>query len=398
MSEISPSENRYMELMRGLDTFSRDSFDVEVVDHDFAPDHEPTQQPPQSLEGYRRELDRLYGDITDDTAGARFMRRNIESADIALQAVAGRLPEELSSFPDYVEQVMGVRPEMATEEEISEHSKATAQAVSRLGYDYEAEQREAFHSNFAIKSEEMTGKVMELAGVSRDDLVKAVGQEALVGVEEPYIEVVEDKYTWQGYFGTDENKQFMIKMNANPLLKISETEERVALVHERAHGLSSATSKARILAGELSPVIGIVPCFSPVYFQEEVIARSVENHMLYNQSDPRADFVLKSNRYSNIVAHNMILMANDGFAEDEVTAYGQNHLPFEDPEKVKNSAEMFARKLVYKTVFSIDTEAIRLGQTIGSLPGGERESLIINLCEKPADPYTLIDSSATDKL
>ncbi len=393
-------ENRYIGVMRGLDVLARSSFGVEVIDHDYAPDHDPQFHSSKSLVGYQRELDRLYDEIPDEAKDWEFMRRNIESTDAVITAIPLDIAPggaSLIPLPEYVELTMGVRPEIIPEKTLRKQKSQAAKALGRLGYDYEPDAREEFHSEYAIPGEQMRQKVLELADISREDLLQAAGSEALSGAEEPLIKPVESSDTWQGYFGTDEKRNFKIEMNTNPLLNLSETEERVALVHERAHALSSATSKQRIDSGELSPAAGLVLCASPMYFQEEVIARAVEEYMLRNQNDDFAEYVRLNNKYKGSVGHNMILMANSGYNTSEVVEYASERLPMEKRAKIQQDVQMYTKKLVYKTVFAVDSKAIELGQEIAALPDERRQAVIASLCQGPLNMSDLISSIRSPK-
>jgi hypothetical protein len=394
MSEISPIENRYMGLMRGLDSFSRDKFDVEIIDHDYAPDHDPELQPYYSLIDYRRELDKLYGEIPDDARSAEAMRRNIESTDLVIDTIPGSVVPGGSSnmaFPDYVERAMSVRPEMVPEKHLRKQKREVAKAAGRLGYRYMPKDREAFNNEHAIPAEQMGNKILELAGVSRNDLVAAASNQALEDIEEPRIEPVNEEGTWQGFFGTD-NKKLVIQINKNPLIKNSGLGVRAALLHERAHALSAGVSKLRVATGELSPAMGFLLCSSPMYFQEEVIARAAEEYMLAAQEDGFAKYLYKSVEYENDVGNNMILMANTGYGEEEVIEYGLSHLPYEEPDKIKQDVQMYTKKLVYKTVFAIDSKAIELGREIAAMPDEQRYGVIGKLCQKPLGVNELVST------
>jgi hypothetical protein len=383
MVEISAAENRYMGLMRGLDELSRQPFDAEIIDHDYAPDHDSAFISRRSLSGFKREFDKLYDEIPDSTGNTDFMRRNIESAGTVVDVMCGRLAigEDLD-LPDFVERTMCVRPKMTPEKTLRKQKKQVAEAISNLGFRYEPQERESFDKTFAMSTKQIAGKVVELAEVTRNDLAETAGDQALEGIEAPAIKPVNDPDTWLGYFGT-EDKRLFIKMNTNPLLQISELEERVALVHERAHAMSAGTSKLRIATGELSPAAGFLPYFSPAYFQEETIARAAEEYILSRQSGDLARYLYKKTGYENAVRANIILKANDKQNTDDVLEYGVDKLPYDKPEKIEKFVEMVTKKLVYKTVFLVDSQAIRLGREIAAMPDKRRHSVIATLCQGP---------------
>lgn len=394
MNEISPIENRYMGLMRGLDHFTRDRFAVEIKDHDYAPGHDVSLPQHHSLVGFQRELNKLYDDVDGHVMNSEAIRRNIESTSHVIDAIPYALTSDgvgKTDFPDYVERVMGIRPEEIPEEELSEQREEVAGALAELGFEYSDEDREKFHNEYAVPAKQLESTVLRLAGVTRDDIIEAAGSQALYGIEEPKINTVNVSDTWQGYFGT-EDKKFFIDININPILRINELEERVVLDHERGHALSAATSKLRIASGELSPAMGMLLCQSPVYSQEEVIARAIERYTLGEQPGDLAGYLYPAMRYENNVGTNMILKANTGMDAKEVFDYGRERLPFEEPEKTRKFVEMITKNLVFKTVFAVDSVAMEAGERIAALSDTERRTELTRLCAGPVDIDELLDS------
>lgn len=235
MSEISPIENRYMGLMRSLDGFTRDKFGIEIIDHDYAPDHDNGLPGYHSLVGFQRELGKLHDDVDGRVMNPEAIRRNIESTSNVIYALPYAVTENSIgdlSLPDYAQKTMGIKPEEISESELAEQREEVEQAAAKLGYEYKEEERERFHAEHSVPAEQLESTVLKLAKVTCDDLIEAAGEKALEDIEEPEVNTVNVADTWEGYFGA-KDKKFSIDINTNPIIRISELGERLVLDHER---------------------------------------------------------------------------------------------------------------------------------------------------------------------
>ena len=148
-----------------------------------------------------------------------------------------------------------------------------------------------------------------------------------------------------------------------------------------------------IAQGKLSPALGVLLGFSPLYFQEEVAARATEEKLLANADNTFARYVYTMMKYVNEVNNNMMIMANTGFSEEEVARYGMDHLPFDEPDKIKKNAKEYAHNLLYKTVFAVDRQALRCGRAIAALPEAKMRAMVVKLCSEPVDAQELLTYS-----
>jgi hypothetical protein len=313
---------------------------------------------------------------------ADFMRRNIESAEFVVSALSGTLViGENISYQDFVEQTMGIRPEMVPEDDLASQKQEMEEIVEELGYKYTRGNRSAFNQKYTIQSDQMQTVVETAAAAAKEDLIIAAGPEVIAGLEEVRVGIVKDKNTWQGYFGIDEETgEFIILANSNPKIQITPIEERIMLAHERGHWLSAAIKKAKLTAGKLSPARAMLLGFSPAYSEDEVIARTVEEHTIGRQDSLLSDYVFGKMKYVNDVGTNMKIMANSGHSAEEVVEYGREYMPFEKPSKIRKDVEMYVGNLLFKTVFGVDGEAVRRGRQIAALPDKERKAALVELC------------------
>lgn len=396
-TEITPIADRYLETMRGLDQFSRDNFDVEIIDHDFAPEHESLESPSGSLEGFARHIDHIIDEIPENEQDGQAMRRNLQSTRLALDVLSGKVKiGEDIDYLDYIEQTMGVRPKMTPEtakdgpDSLEEQRQSIEKLVEGLGYSYTPQDRDAFNSAFAIHPDAMQSTVESMVAPSKEHLASLVGSALLKGLDNIDVEVIQHPSMWQAYFGTTERRKFIAQFNANPVLTFSALEEHEAVVHELAHGVSSTHKQELIDEGKLSPAMGILPVFSPAYFQDEVGARAAEESLLAKDLSPFAEYVLKATKYKVDVNTNMMIMANSGSSVEEVAEYGISHMPFDNPDKFKTDANDYAENLVYRTVFAVDSEAVRAGRRIAALPEDERRASLIKLFSGPVETSELL--------
>lgn len=385
MSEVSSVENQYIGRMRELDEFIQgltggSEYPNQIIDHDFAPEHTPLPQTPGSLAGFDRELERLRGEISPFERNAEGMIEALDAARKVIAVEAGSLVVgENISYEDFVKAVIGAKPEVSTEEELEEQKEAIASVVSRMGYRYDAADRERFLKDQAIATDEIEEAVFGLDAITDADLVEAVGSSQLQGLDRPRLIVEHVKDPYQGYFGIDEKGRDFIRANSNPVLSMSSMDYRVMLDHEKGHAFSTGSKRRAIKNGEISPTVGVVPIFSSRYMLEEIIARSVEEYNLAKITRSGSDYeeyVYRNIKYVNDVSISMMVMANSGYGVEEVAAYGLEHLPFEDPDKIKNMVSMYKDGLIYKSVFAIDNQAIELGRSIATLPEKQRRNLI----------------------
>lgn len=385
--EVSPIANQYIGTMRELNGFSKENFDVEIIDHDFAFDHQhESSMEHHSMDGFQSELDKLHGQITDDEMDGEFLRRNIESTLIAADFISEKkVIGKDSDYPSYVESVMEHKPEMVPEEDIRRQRKELEELVASLGYKFDPGDRDAFNLRYTIAPEEMQSAIEQMIGPGMDDIAEATGTDTLDELEQPLITVDDMHDTWQAYFGTTKDRKFEAIFNSSPMLSISRIAARAGVDHELTHWFSSATSKLKIVQGKLNPALGVVLAMSPLYFQEETAARATEEYILAKEAgkDTFATYIYKYMKYSNDVSNNMRILANSGHSRREVVDYAIERLPFEKPEKLKKETDGYFDNLLYKTVFTVDTEAIRLGRRIASLPEKERQAAITRLCAGP---------------
>ena len=398
LCEVSTAANRYLGTMRGLDQFTRSVFDVPVIDHDFAPEHQPYESTPGSLLGFSKQLYNLTEEIPDDELNGDVMRRNLLSANFVIGVLSQKyiIGENIDHL-DYVERVTDVRPSMVPEtsgeegvDSLESQRKEIESLVASMGYQYDPKDRDRFNNDHSIPAEEMQATVEGLINPAKEFLAPIVGTALMKGLDKVKIEVIESKDTWQAYFGTKERGEFLAQFNSNPYLKYSSLDELAAIVHELTHGVSSTNKQQRIAQGELSPGLGLPLGFSPSYFQEEVAARAVEESLLASQSGTSAEYVYKMMKYRNDVNNNMLIMANSGSSEAEVAEYGMDHMPFEEPGKIKRDAELYVHNLLYKTVFAVDGEALRAGRRIAALPEKAMRSTVVKLCSEPVETAELL--------
>jgi hypothetical protein len=371
--------------MRELDEFVKgltggSEYPNQIIDHDFAPAHTPLPQTPGSLAGFDRELERLRGEISPVERSAEGMIQALDAAQKVIAVEAGSLViGENIAYEDFVKAVIGAKPETSTAEELEEQKEAIAAVVSRMGYKYDASDRERFLQDQAIVADVIEEAVLGLDAVTDADLAEAVGDAQLQGLDRPRLIVEHVKDPYQGYFGIDEEGRDFIRANSNPVLTMSSMDYRAMLDHEKGHAFSTGSKRRAIKSEEISPTVGVVPVFSSRYMLEEVIARSVEEYNLAKITRAGGDYeeyVYRNIKYINDVSINMMVMANSGYSAEEVAVYGSEYLPFEEPGKIKDTVDMYKDGLIYKSVFAIDSQAIELGRSIAGLPEKQRRNLI----------------------
>lgn len=391
MVEISSIENQYMGRMRELDSFVRNTVGEEqqpmqIIDHDFAPEHTPLPITPDSLTGFSNELERLQSSISGDERNADTLRQNLASARQIIGVLTGEIIiGQTIDYADFVEKTMGLRPEKISRRDLRRQKNEITELVERLGYKYIEDDREDFNSVYTVGAGKLQEQVGAMTDIMYSDITKAMGKTSLSEEDAPRIEAVEDDDLWQGYFGYDKEKGFFIQANTHPLIRISLLEERAVLAHEGGHWVSSALKKRGIESGDLSPAIGIRPVFSPEHTQEEIIARVVESYLFSEMNSDFATYIYKKFKHINDVGNNMLINANSGKSLAEVTVDARMLTPFEEPDKTRKMAKLFSEKLLFKTVFAIDTHALRIGRGIASLPNDERKAELTKMCFQRAD-------------
>lgn len=399
MVEISSAENQYLGRMRELDSFARDEFDIQIIDQDFAPEHTPQANMPDSLSGFDSELKSLQEQIDSGPTGSSegLLLRNLESARTVIGVLAGEtVIGKTVSYEDFVEKTMGLRPEKISKRDLRRQKNEVAESISRLEagrglpFAYSEDDREDFHDEYTVGPGELEYEINGLSEVMRSDIAKTMGKTSLSGEEMPTVEAVVDENLWQGYFGYDKDQGFFIRANTHPDIKISLFEERAILAHEGGHWASSAIKRRGIQTGELSPALGILPVFSPAYTQDEIIARTVESYIFHDWNSDFATYLYKKFKYENDVYNNMLIEANSGVSLAEVSVNARMYLPFEEPDKIRKSAKLFSENLIFKTVFGVDAYTIRIGREIASLPDEERRATLKRLCTQPLSPEELL--------
>lgn len=396
--EISLSVNNYLETMRGLDELTRSVFGVDIIDHDFAPEHSPSASTPGSLLGFSRRINDLIEEIPDSEPNSDIMRFNLASADFVIGALSKHyvIGGDMD-YRSYVAQSMGgIRPSIVPEaiedggdDSLEYQRQKIEELVECLGFRYDSADIDSFNKAHSIPADEIQETVEDAVSSAKKSIAQIVGPTLIKGLDKVEIEVIQSTDTYQGYFGTKDG-EFIAQFNANPLLKLSHLEELLVAAHELTHGVSSTNKERLIGQDDLSATLGILPSFSPMYFQEEVAARAVELRTAASQSGTFAEYIYRVMQYKIDVHNNMLIIANSGFSEEEVASYGCEHLPFDEPDKIKKDAELYRHNLLYKTVFAVDQEAMRVGRKIASFPQKAMQAFVVKLCSEPISTAELL--------
>ncbi|HVV66673.1 MAG TPA: hypothetical protein VHB72_01215 [Candidatus Saccharimonadales bacterium] len=397
MSEISPITNRYLGVMRSAHK-TTEVFGIPLIDTDLAPSHAPFGPENGSIHGFSRRLSELAEDIDDDEPLGGFMKHNIYAALLAMPVLSGklRIGHDIE-YADFVEHTTGIRPEMTPEssddpaiESLAVQRYGIEEAVARLGFSFRPEDRSAFHAAYAMDPESTEDTVTSLVEKSKRAVGKIIGNTILQDEGMISVNIGDFGASWQAYASADEHQNLFADINVNPSFNLSAAEEELIVSHELAHLASFAIKKSALANGDLHPAAALVLAFSSMYPQQEVIARVAEAEVVSAQGeDPLFQFLAKHGRYTVDVGVNMMLFANSGASKEEVEEYGAAHLPFHDPERIKQQAKDFADNLLFKTVFAVDSEVLRIAQRIAAMPVKEKQSLLQRMCIEPLSPAEL---------
>jgi len=223
-----------------------------------------------SREQVLERLKDLHSRIKPTNNEEEFIKAKLNTSIYFLRALMG----EKIPFPEYVQNITGVKSQLIPEKVIQRHKELLEESMKAVGYRPKTETFDDFYKRIHITREE----AIEEVNLYQKALIPKVKQ--ILGfnnlrLKYDFEQVEEDDY-WGFWTSTRPDGSFLLRGNFHPVIKWRNGDIERILIHEiDGHFIHGENLKTGIARGEINPFIGVTTTQDPHTFSGEGSANSI---------------------------------------------------------------------------------------------------------------------------
>lgn len=311
---------------RGWDELEK-SAGIDIIDFDLIPKAEGERF--NSREEVLRKLIELKDSTIPETPDEEFLKARLNASTYYLRALLG---EEVP-FRDYVENTMGIRPEIIPETEIKRQKQVVDDLLAEFGVP-KRKPFKRFTSEIRLEKQDAEREARRCEEIYVPKVLEILGFSEL---EFPYqIRFVEEEAYWMGWTRSLPDGSFELRYNFHPIHQWCQGDLEYMTLHEVAgHFVQAANLKGAIERGELNPAIGITMVHDPHPFGSEGIADATSYFLPEIQLSPYGILAREQRLLRDYLQNNAHILINEGGNENELTSYILDNHPFSTEKKVR---------------------------------------------------------------
>jgi hypothetical protein len=353
---------------------------------------EPSKEEAQSIANSLKEHTGVIENISVSGDENLVRQRDFLIAKLRAQRVfiGSKYLEEEIEHADYIEIIMGIRPEEISEEVLENQKKGVVSIFEELGGDYTEDGVQNYRNEQNVSPEEFEQILKEKADMFLGMLKSFLGRD----FESPVYEVElanEDEY-WFNWAEGD-RKLYVLKINQSERHtdKLTPGKAEAMALHEiTGHFAQMINWQEAIDRGRLAPALGITSVVDPEQVTNEGIAETLHLYVpQINESlSPEARFELESEGLRQMAYNNVhVRIARGEIEKEEVFNYIKEFCPAEtklETERQYEERQKDPVKKAYLYAYGIGYLAHRRYAQI--LNRDERRSLLRLIYRQPLTP------------
>ncbi|MBI3486029.1 hypothetical protein HY025_03740 [Candidatus Daviesbacteria bacterium] len=270
-----------------------------------------------------------------------FILAKLNSFVYFLNALEG----EYINFEDYVENLVGIRPEIISDGEIKKQQNLCKKLLKQQGYSLTLEGLQKFTQDTTIPSKQLKDRFAHLEKEFGPKILNWLNLNFKLNYTKKIID--KDVY-WYCYIHTDLQGKIILEFNINKRHIWRAGDLEILVLHELfSHAIQGSSWKEQIKKGRLDKVKGLTSVFTPEVFCQEGIGDTL---WLFYPEQIYSDIAILNVNLGTLfryVANNAYIMVNHGEDIEKCFQYIDQFLPgYRSKESiVKNLAEIKSHPL-----------------------------------------------------
>lgn len=333
---------RVIKTYRGWDELEKPN-DIDIIDFDLIPKIEIERERFNSRENILKQLTELRNSTLPETPDEEFLKARLNASTYYLRALLG----EHIPFHDYVENTMGIRPEIIPEVDIKRQKQVVDDLLSEFGVP-RRKSFEQFTSEIKLGKQDAENEARRCEEIYVSQVLEILD---FGGLEFPHqIQFVEEEAYWMGWTRSLPNGSFELRYNFHPIHQWYKGDLEFMTLHEvGGHFVHAANLKRAIGRNEMNPAIGITMVHDPHPFGGEGIADAISYFLPEIKLSPYGVLAREQRALRDYLQNNAHILINEGGNEDELTAYILDNHHFSTEDKVRLNLKRWVNDPLLRT-------------------------------------------------
>jgi hypothetical protein len=326
--------NAIIRVYRGWDKLEK-SNDLQIIDHDLVSSLGGSDKLKSRKEVLER-LQILHKSAKPENEQEEYIKAKLNASIYYLRALMG----ENIPYYEYVENIIGVSPQLIPEEEIQKQRKIMEGLLREVGHNHEEEDATDFVSKLIISKNDAEKEIKQC-----EEILIPLFLEVLEIGDLRFqhkIQFVESRDYWKGWATTTPEGTFLLRYNFHPINRWYRGDVEALTVHEVCgHFIRAMLLKKGIENGELNPVLGITTVQEPRVFIDEGVADALAYFLpeIWKALSIYGKLAREQITLRYYLENNAHIWINEGGNSEELIKYILNNNPFTTEDKVRMNLE-----------------------------------------------------------
>ncbi len=292
---------------------------VEVIDFDLVPEIGDLE-PFSSRAQVAARIEELQGSVDPVDDVGEFILAKLNASAVYLRCLAG----EQLEFYEHVRGMLGVTPELVSNDHVDERREVVFALLRDLGVRFEGSKPEpgsfaAFDESIRIFEQDASAE----AGAAAERFLPAITRLLGVGdLQIPYRTAADSVDAYWYAWAAGGRDDMVLTLNFHPTIHWRRGDLEFLMLHEVCgHFLHAALVARRIQAGDLDPFVGITAVHDPQAFGDEGSADAL-GHFFQDEAplSPYGVLAREQRLLRDYLNNNAHILINMGWPHDELLA------------------------------------------------------------------------------